>query len=470
MNKKFCPNCGHPIKNDADFCPNCGTKLKKEKPADTTQTTKPNEKITPQTAQVSPSRTAVIKNKTPMPKKTKLEIIVAAVVLVIIILFAGIGNWYYSKANQVNRIVNTLRTSSDVSKVIKPEDPAVKVTKDNSKSLRDYFKNVANVQETENDLVNNGTYSDYTLIEDGKSLLFFPKYKLEVPTYNPTVTTSHANSTIYVNGKSVGKVSSDGSDNYSHKIGPLLEGTYSIKIRSKVHGKTLTATLNEEIKSNSNINMDIKTGSFKVKSVPNGVVYINGEKAGKLDKKGTAKFTDYPVTDNMSLYVETTVNGKKVKSEIIKNVENQIYNDETVTLEPKFAGQITKSDAEDLLTRVLNTEDPDEDAFVDGKDSRAYSLIADALKKTSDMDGFESISDCSVKILNINLTGKNESTIDFQVSYEFDFEDKTNKQTIEWDGCVIQNNGSNDNPEYQIKDLGKAKMISNKDISKDSDD
>ncbi|QNQ81289.1 TcaA 3rd/4th domain-containing protein [Lactobacillus sp. PV034] len=464
MNKKFCPNCGHPIKNDADFCPNCGTKLNKKQENPTKEIHK-EPSSTQAVSQEPQSRVAMVKNKAPMSKKTKLQIVIAAIVLIIIILFVGIGNWYYPKANQVNRIVNTLQTSTEVSKVIKPEDTAVKVTKENSKSTREYFKNLANVAETENSLVNNGTYGDYTLVEDGKNLLFFPKYKLEVPTYNPTVTTSHANSTIYVNGKNVGKVSSDGADNYSHKIGPLLQGAYSIKISSKVHGKTLTAKLNEEIKSNANISMDIKTASFKVKSVPNGVVYINGEKAGKLSKNGMKKFTDYPITDNMSLYVETTVKGKKVKSEVMKNVESQVYDDETTTLEPEFAGQISKTDAEDLLTRVLDTDDPDEDSFVDGNNSRAYHLIVDALKKTSDMDGFESIGDCKVKILNTKLTSNRESTINFQVSYEFDFEDKTNKQTIEWDGCIIQNNGSTDNPNYQIKELGNSKMISNEDTA-----
>ncbi|WP_127795660.1 zinc-ribbon domain-containing protein [Lactobacillus johnsonii] len=31
MKKKFCPNCGHLLKQDADFCPNCGFKVHSKK-------------------------------------------------------------------------------------------------------------------------------------------------------------------------------------------------------------------------------------------------------------------------------------------------------------------------------------------------------------------------------------------------------------------------------------------------------
>ncbi|MBT8921067.1 zinc-ribbon domain-containing protein [Lactobacillus delbrueckii subsp. bulgaricus] len=49
-----------------------------------------------------------------------------------------------------------------------------------------------------------------SLGEDGHYFFFFPKYKLMVKTYSPTVVTNHENSTIKMNGKNVGKLSTSG--------------------------------------------------------------------------------------------------------------------------------------------------------------------------------------------------------------------------------------------------------------------
>ena len=42
---------------------------------------------------------------------------------------------------------------------------------------------------------------------------------------------------------------------------------------------------------------------------------------------------------------------------------------------------------------------------------------------------------------------------------DIDFEDKTNHQVNEWDGCVIKNVGTQHDHEYNIKDLCKYKLI-----------
>ncbi|ABJ59281.1 zinc-ribbon domain-containing protein [Lactobacillus delbrueckii] len=56
-----------------------------------------------------------------------------------------------------------------------------------------------------------------SLGEDGHYFFFFPKYKLMVKTYSPTVVTNHENSTIKMNGKNVGKLSASG-DYYQKKL------------------------------------------------------------------------------------------------------------------------------------------------------------------------------------------------------------------------------------------------------------
>ncbi|KRM84778.1 hypothetical protein FC41_GL000504 [Lactobacillus hominis DSM 23910 = CRBIP 24.179] len=445
MDKKFCPNCGKPIKEDTQFCPNCGAEIKQEvKPAVSQK----------QTNAASPAV------KAPMSKKKKWSLITGIVLVAVIVILVAVGNNVYSKDKQVSHIVYELTNKNgDAASVIKPADDSVKVTKSSAKATQQNFEKLSsNRSDIENALTMSGQYQNYKLVQDGHKWLIFPNYKLEVPTYNPQVNTNHSNSELFVDGKKQGKFVKSG-DMYSCKMDPVMEGTHKIEVRSKIHGRSLKAVSNQNINSNSEVDLAIKTGTFKVKGIPNADVYINDEKVGKLNKDGIKTFEDYPLTNGMTLYVKTKLDGKTVTSETIKNLEVDADGSTDYKVEPQFAGSISKDDAERLLTDQLNTDEPDADAFVGGKDSKAYHLIADALKKISDMDGFIRISNCDVKVSDLHLSASDETTVNFTVTYDFDFEDKTNHQVNEWDGCVIKNVGTQDDPEYKIKDLGKYKLI-----------
>lgn len=76
MKKKFCPNCGHPLKQDVDFCPSCGFKVHSKK-----QTSDQRVNHTQRVQQISKKR------------MSKLGIVIASCIL--LLLVGGITGFYF---------------------------------------------------------------------------------------------------------------------------------------------------------------------------------------------------------------------------------------------------------------------------------------------------------------------------------------------------------------------------------------
>ncbi|MGN1272497.1 MAG: TcaA 3rd/4th domain-containing protein, partial [Lactobacillus sp.] len=253
----------------------------------------------------------------------------------------------------------------------------------------------------------------------------------------------------------------------------------------QVAGRKLSATSTANIFGNKTLDMDIATQTFSVKSVPNGVVYINDKKAGTLDSNGEITFKSYPVTKNMELYVMYNNNGKSIKSEPVTDMASEFgsfddgfggddddyYTDDAsdessddvtkidsgYVVEPKWKGVISTDDAKDLLNDAFSTSGPDDDDFIDGSANKDYSDIKkmiDSWNDDDDIDDFE--TDASV--VSIYPASNNSCSIVFRITYTFDSGDTTKKQVMEYKGGIIQKEGD----DQKIKTIGKGKMISNK--------
>lgn len=70
--------------------------------------------------------------------------------------------------------------------------------------------------------------------------------------------------------------------------------------------------------------MNIKTATFQVHSVPNGIIYVNDRKVGKLNKYGNYTFKNYPIAKRMEIYIATKVDGQTVKSEKVTDLSQSI--------------------------------------------------------------------------------------------------------------------------------------------------
>lgn len=456
----FCPNCGHPLKPGADFCSNCGYNLK---------TKQVSKQVSSQTVN---NRRQPRQPRKPMSKKNKIIFSVVGVLLVAFIGFYIWGHNYYSMTNQVNRITSKITDpSQDLSPYVTTVDNSVKVTKDSVKPLQEYYRDHHEAIIGLNASLKTGVgNSDVSLVKKGSYWLIFPKYQLQVSSYQPEIVTNHENSVVKVNGKSIGNLS-ETSDGYTKKLNPVLPGKYTIVVNSKVAGRNLKASSNCNIWSDKSIDMDIRTQTFTVKSVPNGVVYINDKKVGTLDEKGEITFDSYPITRNMQLYVSFNNDGKTIKSETVTDLssafnEDGSYdysdlsdvvseNEDGYVVEPQWKGVVSNDDATDLLNNAFTS--PDSDDFIDGSDNKDYKDIK-TMENAWDNDDKILSYDTDVTVESIYPASDNSCSVVFKVTYEFEHEDSSRKQVMEYKGGILQKDGDNE----KIKTIGKGKIISDK--------
>ena len=472
----FCPHCGHPLKPGAEFCSNCGFNLKT--------------KQMPQKAPASTVNSAAqqvrqkVKQRHPMTLKNKILLSVLGVLVVAFVGFYAWGHNYYSLDNQVDRITAILpNPSQDLSPYVTADNENVKVTRNAVKPLQEYYKeHQPAVTKLNSNLKDGIDTSNISLAKNGHYLLLFPKYQLRVKTYQPQIVTNHANSVVKVNGKNIGNLSKN-SDGYYKKMGLIFPGKYHVVVNSQVAGRNLSATSTANIFGNKTLDMDIATQTFSVKSVPNGVIYINDKKVGTLDSKGEATFKSYPITKNMELYVMYNNNGKSIKSEPVtdmassfgafdddySNDDDDYYSDDAsddssddvtksdggYVVEPKWKGLISTDDAKDLLDSAF--DDPDDSVFVDGSANKDYNEIKkmeDAWDNDDDIDDY----DVDASVVSIYPASDKSCNIVFRITYTFDNGDNTKKQVMEYHGGIIQKDGD----DQKIKTIGKGKMISSK--------
>lgn len=475
----FCPNCKHPLKPNAEFCSNCGYNLKTKQVPVRPATSQPT-----QAARQTP-RT----QRKPMKTRTKVLLSILGVLIIAFIGFYVWGTHYYSKDNQIDRITTGLRDpSKDISQYVEADTPDMKVNNTTVKPLQNYYKeHQTAVTNLNSKFKDDEDTKNISLVQDGHYLLLFPKYKMQVKTYQPQVITNHGNSTVTVNGKNIGGLSGS-SGKYYKKLSLVFPGKYHFNVKSEVSGRTLTATSTANIWANRTLDMDIETQTFSVKSVPNGVVYINDKKVGTLDSKGEISFKDYPITRNMELYVLYNNKGKSIQSETVTDMADAFgsfdddddygysdddddtdYNDDAsdtgtddvtkedgnYVVEPKWKGVISTDDAKSLLGDAF--EDPSADDFIDGSANSDYSDIKKMEKNWDDNDSIDSY-DTDVDVESIYPASDNSCSVIFKVTYTFNNDDDTKTQVMEYTGGVIQKDGS----DQKIKTIGKGKMISSK--------
>lgn len=466
--KKFCPNCGQPLKDGATFCPNCGAKI-----------TQNSSVVNNSSSRINSNQTRTVQNPAPhkpMSKKNKIIISIVAVLAVICIGTYMFGKNYYSRDHQIDRIVNGIKQpNSDLAKYVIADDSSVKVTKN---SVKPYQKLLSNEKSSslKSELANGGTITNGELVENGKYFLFFPKYQLKVKTYSPKVETNHQNSTLYVNGSNVGKFSQDGSI-FTKTANHLLAGKYTFLVKTKVSGRNLQATSSVNASDSNAIDMSIETRTFTVKGLAGSSVYINDNKVGTLDKNGEEKFDNYPITKEMSLYITTTVNKKPLQSVTVHNLGEALadseddddydYDDKYSSDEvkqddngdyivtPTWRNVISNDDAQSLFQSVF--DDLDSDDFIGGSSNSSYADIKKMQKGFDNDDDVYGV-DYDVDIETISPAGGKTSYVTYKVTYKFDMEDYTKTQVMEYPDATVQKDGD----DYMVNFIGKGRLISTK--------
>ena len=410
------------------------------------------------------------------------------IIIVLIGLFYVVGNFYYTKDRQIDRIVTNLRNpKAEMAKYVTASTPDMNVTDSSLKPLQSYFKTHKKAADRlAYNLRHNHDSGEIQLEESGRYFLLFPKYTLRVQVYRPQIRTNHSGSTLLINHKNFGQMEG-GNQNYYQDLGMVFPGRYHISVKSTVNGRKLDADSIVNIWSDKTVDMNIKTATFQVRSVPNGIIYVNDRKAAKLNKYGNYTFKDYPITKRMEIYIQSTADGKKIKSETVTdlsqsissefsdseddvtdydstgapyqgNSEKDVYQDEEgdYIVNPIWPGLIKAGDAARMLYN--NFQEPDVEAFENGKDNADYKKIDKQIKAWKKKKNLKKYS-VKVRVISVLTGARNYSNVNYEVTFIRKFKDKSKKkEKLSYQNAIFHEVDG----QQEIQTLGKCKLVKTK--------
>lgn len=404
---------------------------------------------------------------------------VLVTIIVLLALFGIsylVGSVYYQKDFQIKRIASAINDpKQNLAKYVIATNPDVEVTEDKLKPLQSYFKeNEKQYRQLKADLHKQRENQQLKLVENGSYFLLFPKYSLRVKVYHPQVHSNHPSSFLMINKKALGQMR--GADqNFYTDLGWLFPGRYHLSVKTNVSGRKLTADSIANIWSDKTINMAIKTGTFLVRSVPDGQVYINDRKVKTLDKNGQATFKNYPLAKDTELFVKTKYQDQTIKSEKVTDLSSAIASefaksDDDVSdydqqisysgnqnkdvyqdvegdyvVNPIWSGLISKKIAAKLLTKVALK--PKEEDFEEKKLYQKQKKQVKAFAKNKQR------IKTKVIIRQILPAGNEKSLVSYQLVYKFHQNGKSKKQVINYQDILFHKKGE----QQLIVDLGKKK-------------
>jgi len=293
---KFCKECGHELKENAQFCNECGTPLSKVSSKEPRQ---------PNGQETSP----IIhrQQNAPMSKKKK-RVLVSVIAIVIILIGAyKIGDMLTSKDRLVNKFQDALVNKDEkaVVKLLSSNDKQLKIDKESVKGFMLYIKKNPDMEnEIIKDLKEQSSYIDsmkdnnisivqkYTnsspeglinIEKDGK-FLFYNKYKLNIEPLYLSINTNYKDTDLFVDGKKVGRaISSD----FEKIYGPFVPGLHDVEAKLKTKFVELShkdqVSVEDGIKQSVDLTLDgedvtVYTQLSDDESIPlTGKLFINGK-------------------------------------------------------------------------------------------------------------------------------------------------------------------------------------------------
>lgn len=342
---KFCTKCGTKLQSGSSVCPNCGYDSVSHRyiklddgtesgqslnNSDGTEAGNDAEDDSIDDTSIIDSRE--ISNSIGDLRKKKI-VFWSAVAIVLICTFVFAGKFMSSPGRTVAAFENAVNKNDpgDLSRVMYTYDGRIKMTSDAVKPLIQSFKTTPSeftdiINNLNNQVLNlknggaeNRTNSLY-ITEAGRTMFFFPKYKIA---FNPvflTITSSVKGADILVNDE---KVAQADSGSFSKQFGPYVPGIYKVEGRaSGAFGKMDKSTNVDFIKSKKQkaavsalkgIYLDVNS------DYTNNEVYIDGKDTGRSVNSGDKMG---PVASGASIYAIVNYNGEQVKSSVFNLSDN----------------------------------------------------------------------------------------------------------------------------------------------------
>ncbi|WP_270606501.1 MULTISPECIES: zinc ribbon domain-containing protein [Bacillus] len=319
---KFCRTCDKQVAGQVKFCPSCGSKV---------------EEVADQTA----SSHLEMKRETKPVKSKKNMFLLIGFFIVFAILFGvyKFGASKFSKEKQVNAMIEAFQNKdvNAIDEFVKVDDPSLKVKTEDIKAYIRYLKenpsyNKALLSYLQKETVNQElakdkvSFKDGQVVEDGKELFLYPKYKFSMKAYYMNVSTTAKNAEIYVNDKKEAELSSDKT---SKELGPYFPGTYVVKAKAKAELAELETEkevdLADEKDGAIEVNLSLEGNYVTISSdEKDATVFVNGKKSGKLSR-GSYKLGPVPTDETVEVHLEKNTDMGAIKSESVKVGEQSTY-------------------------------------------------------------------------------------------------------------------------------------------------
>lgn len=382
---KFCWNCGHENESDSLFCEECGSYLQEgispeegaKKDSDNFSI-KSNQPVIHSTNNYSKHPSGPKKS---MTKKKKIGLITGGVSITLLVGLYFYGNYYFSYDQQVNRMVETIKTKDPDkwAELMVSSDPSYKLTSDNLKKMTEYYKDDQQKEKFSNLVSSIGKsgqgLSDLKIKPDGKVFLFFNNYSLELEPVYLTIEAQQPGVSVEIDGKDQGEVKEK-----ELKVGPLTPGKYNIKGTLKNVSTNSNTDLirfeNADFESNTHIKLDLHKVSFVVNSnIEDADVLVDNKKISTI-KDGSATVKDLIWHQGLTVQVK-----KKFDKQVVESDVRKIESEEFLASEfekDSYVSELT------LEIEGIKSKD-DVQSFLFG----LYNDVSSFTSEYNDLDGME---------------------------------------------------------------------------------
>lgn len=411
--------------------------------------------------------------------KGKRNITIVATIVTIIVIYLITASIFCSKNYQAKEIARAISDpKQSLVNYVVGDDHSAPVTDENTRQLHKVSKIYRNTDSLVTALKDPG--SVVGLVQDGHKWLFFPRYKLQLPTQKVHLLTNYKNATFYVDGKNIGKGTKDEAI-FSKESSVLGNKGNVFQAKATIGGRQVVATSRHIDHDDSNqVELWMGKNDFKVKGMPNSIIYIDGKKAGRLNSKGIKAFKGYPVTVSTTVKLVTHKDGRNISSKPtrIYNMVNSAGNDDNV-VQVTYPHSVSEGKVNSLLVRALNPRGlikqesnssndlvyTNDKSFIGGKNSTSYKQLQQYITQVSKKDDFDQFTGYGVNIESLQNEGSKDSIVRFKVTYKmrfFEDDGDVEKVTVlQFNHCLVRYLGrsSNGRQIFKIKSLGQRKTI-----------
>lgn len=358
----------------------------------------------------------------------------------------GWGGSHYSKNSVLNRYLSARQSDGDIAAAIKPyvvwADSKEYITMDEGR-LASFSPLTDEERQVLKQEILNGQEGDQVFMTNiGTKFWIFPDYRIAYQPLALTLKTNVADMDLLLNDK---RVARSDSESYEVTVDRLLPANYTASIKGSKDGKAINISRDYD-GVNSLLDLTVTFKTFSVTSnLKDGLLYFGDKQIAQL-KEGSYAVEDYPVSDDLEVYVgrkfpDGDLTSKRVAMASIENGAELELDIDNLMTEDEASPKILEI-FDSLLYYVSTGQDMIGigDLFEDGAKNGFYDLIKTSVKSKMHTDSrrASTLAIPSLYLTNFQQTGKESYLVSFAGQYDF-YYDKSTDSSKKSQGHLYQN-------------------------------